>query len=207
MLPRLPHRDLCDISSGKIDYVFSFSPRSLEIDEILWQFDRQQIPLGLTTDPSLSSTPLFAGVIVRDKSGNVEEARLQLSLLFAAQFKKLTQLGKLQGKDISGCQQPLMLGWTVIGSDWCLYYAYRYISEGNETMVRYTIFIYLLLLILTEKFNSMSIRPSLPYIQTRQQNYTMESSSSLILYTGLLHIWRMTIGLFCVISCVHMGIL
>ncbi|OJJ80256.1 uncharacterized protein ASPGLDRAFT_39252 [Aspergillus glaucus CBS 516.65] len=134
ILPRLPHHDLSDISSSKVNYVFALFPRSSEIGESLWWFERERIPLGLTTDPGLSFTPLFAGVIVRDTSGNLEEATLQLSLLFAAQFEKLIRLSKLQGKEISGYQLPLMFGWTVFGSDWHLYYAYRCIVGGKETM-------------------------------------------------------------------------
>ena len=199
MLPCLPRIDLCDISSGKVDFVFSFSPRSPAIEKVLRQFERQQIPLGLTTDPSLSYTPFFAGIIVRDKSGNFEEARLQLSLLFAAQFEKLTQLGQLEEEDIHECHQPLMLGWTVIGSDWCLYCAYRHMSQGKETMVRLNAIPASNAIDTKPKAYSISKRPLLRYIQTQQPIYTMASSRLLILYTELLHIWKIAIGLSYVI--------
>lgn len=40
ILPRLPHHDLSDINSGKVNYVFALFPRSSEIGKSLWWFKR-----------------------------------------------------------------------------------------------------------------------------------------------------------------------
>lgn len=138
LLPRLPNHNLDEISSGKISYVLVLSTQGQGIEDLLFSFQRAQIYVGVTTDIGLEGRPFFAGIVVRGADGNREEARFQLSCLFAAQFKKLVKLSKLQGKDMSKYELPLLLGFTVIGCDWHLYSAYKSLGWGKETMVRYT---------------------------------------------------------------------
>ena len=120
-----------EISSGKISYVLVLSTQGQEIEDLLSSFQRAQIYVGVTTDVGLEGRPLFAGIVVRGADGNREEARLQLSCLFAAQFKKLVKLSK----HVSNYELPLLLGFTVIGCNWHLYSAYKSLGWGKETMV------------------------------------------------------------------------
>lgn len=74
--------------------------------------------------------------MVKDTDGDREEARLQLTIWFAAQFEKFIQLSNYHGKGIDERQLPPVIGWTVVGHNWYLYIGYRGVFEGDERIVK-----------------------------------------------------------------------
>ncbi|KAE8316672.1 hypothetical protein BDV41DRAFT_561966 [Aspergillus transmontanensis] len=127
----LPRTQVQSQVNRKLDFTFAFSLQDRRIKEIHDTFLRS-LPgqtVSHTTDPFTKRVALFSGVEVKQPDGSSMEALVQLSIWLSAGLEKLSQLRNLQGHEFDLLPT---LGWTVMGHEWRLHFAFKGCFEGQE---------------------------------------------------------------------------